>query len=283
MRRFGDRKDAKKCRDITGMNQICVDLKPKRYMSELYINEKMDVTNLVKYINKHKEDGDKITYFHAFSLAIGKTIYNRPILNRFVANRHIYEHNDVSISFVMKIEFNDASEEVMVVMPVEEKDNIYSFSKKIYEKVNKIRDKKDTTEGANNAIQVLGHMPNIIRVPIVGFLKYLDKIGHLPSSIMKDNIYYSSILLSNVGTLKCDAIYHNVTEFGTCPGIITIGEIKEEIGKNKEKKYYCNFGMTFDERTSDGFYLIKSIKLMQYILNNPELLEGNANEKIEIE
>ena len=109
-RRFGDRKDARRVRDIKGMNQICIDLKPTRYMSELYLNEKVDVTNLVKYIKEEKEKGNKITYFHAFSLAIGKTIYNRPLLNRFVANRHIYEHNDVSISFVMKIDFTDKSE-----------------------------------------------------------------------------------------------------------------------------------------------------------------------------
>ena len=39
-RKFGDRKDAKRCHDVLGMNQICIDLKPKRYMSELYLNEK---------------------------------------------------------------------------------------------------------------------------------------------------------------------------------------------------------------------------------------------------
>lgn len=284
-RRFGDRKDARRCRDVGGMNQICIDLKPTRYMSELYINEKVDVTNLVKYIKKKKDDGEKITYFHAFSFAIGKTIYNRPILNRFVANRHIYEHNDVSLSFVMKIDFTDKSDEIMVVMPVDEKDNIDTWAKKIASKVDDIRKKGDTGEGANDIIQVLGKMPNPIRIPIVGFLKWMDKKGKLPSSIIKDNLYYSSMILSNLGTLKCSAIYHNVTEFGTCPGLITIGEIKEEnvkIDGKDTKKYYCEFGMTIDERTSDGFYLIKSIKLMEYILNNPKLLEGAANEKIEI-
>jgi len=280
-RKFGDRKDAKRCRDIGGMNQICIDLKPKRYMSELYLNEKVDVTNLVDYINSQKEKGNNITYFHAFALSIAKTIYNRPLLNRFVANRHIYEHNNVSLSFVMKIDFTDKSEEIMVVMPVDEDDNIFTISKKISEKVNAIRKKGDTGEGANDIINVVGKMPNIIRIPIVGVLKLMDKKGILPSSIIKDNLYYSSMVLSNLGSLKSSAIYHNVTEFGTCPGLITMGEIKEEV-VNKQKKYYCEFGMTMDERTTDGFYLIKSIKLMEYILNNPHLLEGRANEKIEI-
>ena len=285
-RKFGDRFDAKRCYDVGGMNQICIDLKPKRYMSELYINQKFDVTNLVKYIKKHKNDEDKITYFHAFVMALGKTIYNRPLLNRFVANRHVYEHNDVSIAFVMKIDFVDNSEEIMVIMPIEENDNIFTLSKKISTKVQSIREKGDTGEGANDAIQILGKLPNIIRIPVVGLFKLLDKWGMLPQFLVKDNLYYSSMIVSNVGSLHCGAIYHNVTEFGTSPGLITMGEVKEEnvnVNGKDVKKYYCEFGMTMDERTSDGFYLIKSIKLIQYLLNNPELLEGSANEKIEIE
>jgi len=288
-RNFGDRRDGKRCRDVLGMNQICIDLKPKRSLGELYINQKMDVTKLVEYINKQKENKElenKITYFHAFVTAIGKTIYNRPLLNRFVANRHTYEHNDVSLSFVMKVDFNDKSEEIMVITPVLEDDNIFTISKKIYDKVNKVREKGDTGSGANDAIQILSKLPNILRVPIVGVFKLLDKYGWLPQFLVEDNLYYSSMVLSNIGTLKCGGIYHNVTDFGTCSGLITIGEIKEEtikVNNKNEKRYFCEFGITIDERIADGFYFIKSIKLIQHLFNNPELLEGKANEKIEIE
>jgi len=281
------RKDAKLCEDVMGMNQICIDLKPKRSLSELYINQKFDVTNLVEYIKRNKEENNenKLTYFHAFVTAIGKTIYNRPLLNRFVANRHMYEHNDVSISFVMKIDFNDKSEEIMVITPILKDDTIFTIGKKISDKVNSVREKGDTGSGANDAIQILSKMPNIIRVPIVGLFKLLDKYGWLPAFLVKDNLYYSSMVVSNIGTLKCGGIYHNVTDFGTCSGLITIGEIKEEIVKinNKnEKRYFCEFGVTIDERVADGFYFIKSLKLIEYLLNNPELLEVRADEKVEI-
>lgn len=261
-RKFGDRKDAKLCRDVMGMNQICIDLKPKRSLSELYINQKIDVTALVNYIQRQKENKsleNNITFFHAFVMAIGKTIYNRPLLNRFVSNRHVYEHNNVSLSFVMKIDFNDNSEEVMVIMPIEENDNLFTVSKKIYDKVEMVRTKKDTGSGANDAIHILGKLPNLIRVPIIGLFKLLDKFGWLPASLIEDNLYYSSMILSNIGSLKCGGIYHNVTDFGTCSGLITMGEIKEEYIKtnNKyEKKYFCEFGVTIDERIAHGFYKI---------------------------
>ena len=276
------RKDAKRCKDINGMGQILLDLKPHRYQGELYINQLMDVTELVKYIKEKKEQGQRLTYFHAFSTVIGKILYNRPLLNRFIANRHVYEHDDVSISFVMKVNFDDTSKEIMIVMPIEEDDNIFTIGKKISSKVDNIRSKKDTGTGANNAIEILGKLPNILRIPIVGIFKWCDRHGMLPQSLISDNIYYSSMLVSDIGSLHCGGIYHNVTDFGTCSGIITIGEIKEEkVGK--ETKYYCEFGITMDERVGDGFYYIKSIHLMQYILNHPELLEEKAFKKVQMD
>lgn len=281
------RRDAKRVKDLTGMAQICIDLKPDRCDSDVYINQKMDLTELVKYIEKRKKSGDEISYFHAFVTAIGKTFYNRPKLNRFVANRHVFEHNDVVISFVAKVTFDDRSEEIMVMVPIDENDNIDTISKKIKDKVNSVRNKTSKKEGANNAIDVLGKLPNIIRVPIVGIFKWCDKKGILPASLIKDNLYYSSIIVSNLGSIKCGAIYHNITNFGTCSSLATMGEIKkQEVINDKDKKEIrniCEFGINFDERVADGYYFAKSVKLIQYIFDNPELLEEPASKKITME
>ena len=286
-RKFGDRKDAKRIRNINGMEQILMDLKPKRCDSDVYINQKIDVTNLAKYIEEKKEEGDKISYFHAFVTAIGKTFYNRPKLNRFVANRRLYEHNDIVISFVAKVSFDDKSEELMLMVPIKEDDNLFTISKKIKSKVERTRkDSKPNKKGANSAIDVIGKLPNIIRVPLVGMFKWCDKRGLLPASLVEDNLYYSSLIVSNLGSIKCGAIYHNITDFGTCSGLATMGEIKDteiinEKGK-KEIRKICEFGINLDERIADGYYMAKSIKLLQHILDNPKMLEENASTKIDV-
>ena len=79
----------------------------------IFLNQKMNLTKLVNYIQTKKEQGEEISYFHAFVTAIGKVMYNRPKLNRFVANRHVYEHNELIISFVAKISFDDRSERLI--------------------------------------------------------------------------------------------------------------------------------------------------------------------------
>ncbi len=278
-------RNAKRVRNINGMEQISIDLKPKRCDCFVYSQKYFDVTALAKYIEKKKKDGESITFFHAFVTGIGKVIYNRNKINRFVQNRHVFEHNDIVISFVAKVSFEDKAEEIMIMVPIKEDDNIYTISEYIKNKVDSIRIKKVIKEGANDAIDVLGKLPNIIRIPVVGLLKFMDQKGIFPASLVKDNLYYSSMIVSNIGTLGSNSIHHNINNFGTCSSLATMGEIKDEkviINGKEEVRKICDWGIAFDERVADGFYLIKSLEIMQYIFDHPEMLEEDANTKIEL-
>lgn len=286
MKRYGG---AHRAKNVTGMAQISVDLKPARSVSDVYICRRMDLTELAKYIEKKKKHDEGVTYFHAFLAAIGKTVYNRPKLNYFVADRHIWEHEQVVLSFVAKVSFDDHSEEMMVMIPIEKNDTIYTIGDKVRKKVDSFRKKRSggtNKEGANSAIDILAKMPNIIRVPLVGFLKWTDKKGLLPASLAKDNLYYSTMIVSNLGSIGCGCIYHNINDFGNSSSLLTMGEIEDKeviIDGKKEVRKICEWGMNFDERIADGYYFAKSAKVLQYFLSHPEELEKPAGEKLEVE
>lgn len=285
MKKYGG---AHKVKNVTGLAQISIDLKPARSVSDVYINQSMDLTNLLKYIEKKKKTSDGITLFHAFLTAIGKTVYNRPKLNYFVANRHIWEHDKIVLSFVAKVSFDDHSEEMMVMIPIETNDDIYTIGKKVEQKVNSFRKKHSegvSKKGANSAIDIFGKMPNFIRVPLIGFLKWTDKKGLLPASLAEDNLYYSTMIVSNLGSIGCGAIHHNITDFGNSSSLLTMGEIEDKeviLNGKKETRKICEWGMNFDERIADGYYFAKSADLLQYLLENPEELEKPIGEKIDL-
>lgn len=291
MKRIGDRKDAKKVRNLDGLHNVMIDIKPERCDSDVYMNKEIDVTKLIKYVEKYKKEhpDDKITYFHAFAMAFAKTIYNKPLLNRFVANRIFYDRNDVIIAFVAKIAFEEDSEEVMINIKVDKDDNIFTLRDKITKRVAKIRNSKkgEKKENTNNIVDVVGKLPKLIRMIVTGALKFLDKHGWLPESITKDNLYYSSVILSNLGNFKIGSIYHNIVNFGTSSIIATMGMIHKSkvIDKDGKEKIIdvCDFGVNMDERIADGYYFAKSIKVLEYILDNPELLEDRADARIEID
>ena len=49
---FRDRKDGKRITNLDGMHGLIPHVMPKRCDADVYINQKFDVTNLVKYVEK---------------------------------------------------------------------------------------------------------------------------------------------------------------------------------------------------------------------------------------
>ena len=268
-----------KVQDVTGMQNIMFDLKPNRCEAEVFMSADIDVTAFVKYIKKLKEEDKDITFFHGFVDIMGKTLYEFPKLNRFVQNRTLYEHDEVSIAFVAKAEFNDKSEEFMTCLPIGKEDTIKEISKNLKARIDKIRDKDSSinTDGANNVVDKLGHIWRPLRSFLVGILKWWDCKFGLPGAIADENIYYSSIIVSNIGTFKVPGIYHNLANLGTSSGLVTFGDIREEDGK-----YTMNLGATLDERIADGFYFCRALKCIEYLFAHPELMMEPASKPFEM-
>ena len=276
-----DRRDGYKVKDIHGIQNILIDFKPNRCDSAVYMNAKIDMTNFVKFINKKKKDIEGLTFYHGIVDVMAKTLYSRPYMNRFIANRTMYMHKDVTLAQTIKVEFAEDSIESLIVLKIDEEDTLEDISRKTKERVDKIRKSKEASDSgkksANDAADFLGNLPKFLRIPAVGIMKWLDKHDWLPKSVIEDNLYYSSAILSNIGSFKVGAIYHNLTNFGTASSLITFGEIKEENGK-----WTMEMGATIDERIADGFYFCKALKLIEYIFDNPELMMEPAGKKVSI-
>ena len=51
-----NRRDGIKVKDLDGMHSLMLEIMPKRCDSDVYISAKIDVTNLVDYVNKLKNE-----------------------------------------------------------------------------------------------------------------------------------------------------------------------------------------------------------------------------------
>ena len=258
-------------------------MKSRRSENEVHMLKEIDVTELKKYYDEKKADDEKLTYFHLFATAISKVMYNKPLLNRFVINGRKYARNDVTLSFVAKTEFTDNAGELFTVLKVDKEDTVSSISKKIFGDVKKIRNNEGSK--TDNFMDSLRIFPKFMIKIIVMVIRFLDNHHLLPKDLTDGSIYHSSVLLSNLGSIHCDGIYHNLTNFGTNSIVVTIGEIKEVVkvvdGEFK-KRYVCQFGITLDERFADGVYFAKCVNLLAYILDNPLLLEERVDVKVDI-
>ena len=280
----GDRKDGRWIRDIDGFHFIMPYLMPNRCDSEVYIEELIDVTEMVKYIEAHNSVNKefRLTPFHVITAAVGKIIYHRPYLNRFVAGRRLYQRNKITLAFVVKRRFNDEAEESLLVTEIKEDTTLEQISRRIAGDAQTIR--KEGGNDINDLLDKLSKLPRWLMRLAMCVLRFLDFHGWMPESICRGDSNYASVLLSNLGSIKCNAVYHHLNNYGTNSIVITIGRIHKELmaddDGNTSVRDVVAIGATADERIADGFYFARSIRMLEEILRDPQQLENKMKSEI---
>lgn len=277
-RKRGDRRDAVWVKDAPGLNVVMASLYPNRTDCEVYLRQEIDVTELLRFLEQKNgpEADHKTTLFHCFVAMVARVLHERPYLNRFVQGRRIYERNDITVSFVAKRRFADHSEEALMQYVAKGEDSLDDISRFIVGDVHKMRSETHA-KGIDDTINQFGRMPRLLLMLAIRIVRWLDFWGMNPRFLTDGDSNCASVLLSNLGSIKCPSVYHHLNNYGTTSVLITIGTIHKaplwhEDG-SMEMRDFVDIGATLDERIADGFYFARSLKLIQHICSHPELLE----------
>lgn len=287
-RKFGDRRDGRRVK-APSLQTIMAYILPKRTECEVCCQDKFDVTELMKYIEKknlsHPEY--KTTIFHCFVTAIARLIKERPLMNRFIQGYRMYERFEISISFLAKRRFADGAEESLMLFIPEDDDTIDSISHRIYGDVRETRKSEHSTGGIDEVLDKFAALPRFLLIIIVRIIRWLDFWGKNPKALTDGDTNYSTCLMSNLGSIQCPSVYHHLNNYGTNSFMVTIGTLhKEEIlmeDGTKQIRDVVDFAATLDERIADGFYFAKSLRLVKYIFKHPELLDKPLGEPSEFD
>lgn len=269
------RKDAVWVKPNDAIGAIMPYIMPKRTEAEVSSKIDIDVTELVKYVEKYNKENHeyKMSYFHAIAACFAKTCFNRKKLNRFVKDKRIYERKVLTFGFIAKDKLSDTGEERIVCLEVDPKDNILTLSRKMAIDVFKVRE--EGTNDMDGILNILTALPKWLLSIIVKIVFFLDEKGASPKFLTEGDTNYVSILFSNLGSIKSNSVYHHLNNYGTNSIVITIGTIREENGKK-----LVDITFTLDERIADGFYFVKSVQLADYIARHPKLLEEDFETEI---
>lgn len=287
MKRFGDRKDGTLLRNVDSMHFITPIIFPNRADNEAYISERIDLTNINAYLEKKNIEGIEYKYnlFQVIVTALLKTITLRPQMNRFIANKNLYQRNEISAAFVIKKIFSDTSEEALAFIHSKGTDTIDTIHNDIYRQVSHVRKSSSSKDKTSEAMDFFNKLPRFISKAVIGLVCILDRHGKVPSSLISTDPYYSSVLISNLGSIKLKSGYHHLSNWGTTSVFVVIGEKKVRPFFNEDGTYTMKdsveIGLTVDERIADGYYFSKTIRLLKKLLENPELLEKSLNEEVE--
>lgn len=283
-KRRGDRRDGRWIRDIDGFHAVMMNLIPNRIEAEVYSKEQFDVTELLALVRELNRDNPQVPTkpFHVFVAAIAKTLWHREMLNRFVAGRRMYQRNELTFAFVVKRQFSDHAEELLLTMKVDGDTTLADISRTI---VGETKDLRESGKSElDSVINFFARLPRFVQRISMRCFRILDFYGMMPKSMTEGDTNYVSVLLSNLGSIKADATYHHLNNYGTNSIMMTIGKIHKEQVLNRdgvpEVRDVVNFGINLDERIADGFYFAKSMKIMRHIIEHPGMLTAPLKEDI---
>ena len=282
----GDRFDGVWLNKEPAMNQFMAYLYPNRADNEAYINEEIDLRPIEAYLAEKNEGRttDKYTYFHVICSAVVKAFTLRPKMNRFISGNRMYQRKYLSVAFVVKKKFSDRSEEGLAFRKFDQDANIDKLHDDLCEEIHNQR-KESNVDNSTYFMEKLLKLPRWVLRLVMRVLFRLDKKGKVPYDLIKDDPNYSSIFLTNLGSIDLSSGYHHLSNWGTCSCFVVIGKrhLAPECHPDGSvtTRPVLNLGVTLDERIADGYYYSKTMKLVKHLLANPELLELPASAEVD--
>ncbi len=276
-RRWGDRKDGRRLRTITAMNQVMPFIMKERSDACNTYADEFDVTRTDAFCKDMIAAGyEDFSFLHVLLAAYVRAISQKPQFNRFVSGQRIYARNNIEVVMTIKKDMTPESPDTCIKVYFEPDDTIVE----IYEKFNKVveENKKSMELGSDfdKTAGKLASLPRPILRGIIRFLNWLDYHGKLPVFLTGVSPFHGSMIVTSMGSLGIKPIYHHIYNFGNLPVFLAYG-IKRTVKTtdrdgHPQTKKYIDFKVVTDERICDGFYYASGFKLMRRYVENPARL-----------
>lgn len=266
------RADGYRVRTNDAMYELVPYIMPYRYDASNSVTVDIDLGLMQEYIRKCRKKGINMSHMSIIIAGALRIASQNPCLNRFVMNRKIYARNHFCVSFVT-LQPGKTSDTVNKLY-FNLDDDIFAVNSKVQEAIERTQQ-----PASQNALDKL--MASLVRVPflvgaVVGVLKFIDKYFTLPFSIINASPFHTSLFVTNLASIRTNAIYHHLYEFGTTGIFISMGQPEKRIEKNGEtveEKKIMPLGIVTDERIANGHYYGRCFRELNRYYKNPELLE----------
>ncbi len=281
-RRWGDRYDGFRVRNLDPMGLVVPYIMPKKYDSWVLFEASIELTKTEKFIREmRKTEFPTLTLYHIIFAALSRAMVDVPEMNRFVKNCRIYSRNHIKAAMVVMKGMRKDSERTIITPEFECDDALRDFVEKIdkltgaIDKNVKVRE--DKNKNSFDVLEVaLSSVPSVLLKCFVGLMMFLDNHGLMPKAVNRLSPFHSSFFITNMGSIGLDAVYHHIYEFGTLSLFTSIGkkEVRyEPDGKGTvRRRVYVKMQTVVDERTTDGHIYALGFKAMKRYIMNPELL-----------
>ena len=223
------------------------------------------------FIRAEAEKGEKYTYMHVVIASIVRLIALFPRTNRFIMNGRIYNRNCIQISFVVKKGLSAEAPDTTVKLDFTGHESISQVRDMIDAEIKK-NSHMDANNGTDKLARLITFTPNFLIRFLVGTIKFLDRHGLLPGSIIKVSPFHTSCFITNLKSIKGPSIFHHLYDFGNTGMFFSMGKeamVPVVQGKEIVVGKRLPLWIVTDERFCDGFYFVSALKQLRILLADP--------------
>lgn len=243
----------------------------KRYDASNSVTEEIDYEVLRDYTRECRSKGIAMSHMAVVIAAYLRVVSQNPYLNRFVVNKRIYSRNHFCVTFVTLTQGDSTTIKVYFNLD----DDIFTVNDKINQAVENVKEKGEST-AMDWIAGILLKIPGLLSFG-VGALKFIDKHFWLPFMLCDASPFHTSLFITNLASIRTEAIYHHIYEFGTTGIFCAMGVPKNKVIKASsgefEEHKFMELGIVTDERIADGHYYGRCFREFNRLLKNPHLLE----------
>jgi len=260
-----------------GITSFFPYLSRTRTESVVYFTRKLDVTDTMIFLNSRKRNGERISLFNLVVTAAARTAHERPIINRFVLGRKLYQREIFDVSYVIKQNLSDDGKEILLTIQVDDDMSVGEIASLMNRTQEEARNKEES--GLDRLMNFFGRFPRPVLRAVFAGLRFLDFHGCVPAFIRGELPFYCTLFISNLGSIGVDAPFHHLYELGTTSLFLAFGQPYLQTKVNRkgevEVRKFVNMNFTVDERICDGYNLARSFDKFIDYLESPETLFGD--------
>ena len=284
-RRAGDRRDGRLLRSLPAFSKFIPYIMPTRNDAHIFYDESFEITGVDRALRRLRVEGYKgIGMLHFLIAAYIRCISMLPGINRFIAGRRIYAHDDITVVMTVKRSLSIDATETTIKVHFEPTDTIFDVYRKMNEKIEEIK----TSEEDNNTEEVadtLTRMPRFLLRFAIAVLRVMDYFGLIPDSLIEASPFHGSMIITDLGSLRIGPVFHHIYNFGTLPTFIAFGAKRHayELDRNGNMldRKYVDAKAVVDEGIVDGHYYAQYFQAFQYMFQHPEILEAPPSKVVE--
>ncbi len=265
---------------------------PMYYLIPHFLTERSDSMNMITldipiepqraYMNAKRREGKRISHMAILMTAYAHLIAEFPSVNRFIANRRIYQHNDFTVSLVV-LRPGGGNDDTFSKLTFTPQDTIFDVQEKI-DRYIETNSSGEETNLLDKWMGILCRLNGLMRLGI-NVIRWADRHGLLPRQLIEASPFHASVLISNLASIRTNHIYHHVYNFGTTSVSITMGNMRDVPKRGRDGQIELvrcmPLGVVMDERIASGYYLASAFNRFKEMLAHPELLEKpSAAEKV---